>query len=219
MVAVPNIIGLTREAAEAAITTAGLVPSVITDYSFEVIAGAVIIQCPPAAASVDASSTVALIVSLGYDVDHGGGVMEMLDGFAAALAFSSAFKTWAGVSTTPAAAARIQNWEAVQDGDPVVAIAPGSGFTCEVVTTDQSFLVTPVVTCEFSQAVGKAETSSSVFDALATAVDGIMAEMKAQTGWRIKGWELDSSNTPARGRACGDVTYIYYRVTVYGDQS
>lgn len=217
-ISVPDVTGLTQADAESAITGAGLVPVVRTDYSFEVIAGAVIIQAPAAEAVAKAGDAVAVIVSLGYDVDHGGGVMEMLDGFKTALSFSSAFKVWAGVSTTPAAAARIHNWEAVQDGDPVVAIAPGSGFSCEVVTLDQGFLVTPVITCEFSQAVEKSETSEAVFNSCATAVDAIMAEVKAMTGWRIKGWQLDSSQTPARTKASAGVNFIYYRVTVFGDQ-
>jgi hypothetical protein len=218
-ISVPDVTGLTQVEAESAITDAGLVPVVRTDYSFEVIEGAVIIQAPAADAVAKAGDAVAILVSLGYDVDHGGGVMEMLAGFKAALTFSSAFKTWAGVTTTEAAAARIHNWEAIQDGDPVVAIAPGSGFTCEVVTLDEGFLVTPVITCEFSQAVEKAETNATVFNTCATAVDAIMAEIKAQTGWRIKGWQLDSEQTPARTKASAGINFIYYRVTVYGDQT
>ena len=64
-VTVPNTVGMTQAAAVAAITAAGLVPSVATQYDATIPAGQVISQSPAAGANVAAGSTVTLVVSLG----------------------------------------------------------------------------------------------------------------------------------------------------------
>ena len=65
-VSVPNVVGLTQAAAQAAITAAGLaVGAITTANSSTVPQGAVISQNPASGASVAAGSAVAIVVSLG----------------------------------------------------------------------------------------------------------------------------------------------------------
>ncbi len=65
-VAVPNVVGLTRTAAESAVTGAGLdVGTIITQYSDTVPAGSVISQNPAAGTEVLPGSAVNLVISLG----------------------------------------------------------------------------------------------------------------------------------------------------------
>lgn len=66
LIPVPNVVGSTQAAAEAAITAAGLVVSnVTTAYNPVVPAGSVISQLPVAGTGVAAGTPVALVVSLG----------------------------------------------------------------------------------------------------------------------------------------------------------
>lgn len=63
---VPNVVGMSQSGATSAITAAGLTPGeVTTQNSNRVAAGDVISESPAAGASVTASSSVALVVSLG----------------------------------------------------------------------------------------------------------------------------------------------------------
>ena len=64
-VTVPNVVGLTQAAAESALTSVGLIPSVSTAYSATVPGGNVISQNPSGGASVGLGSSVSLVVSLG----------------------------------------------------------------------------------------------------------------------------------------------------------
>jgi hypothetical protein len=82
LIPVPNVVGITQAAAEAAITAAGLVVgNVTTAFDPVVPAGSVISQLPAAGTEVAAGTPVALVVSLGpepvamrCDVDRDGDI-------------------------------------------------------------------------------------------------------------------------------------------------
>lgn len=64
-VKVPNVVGMTQDAASSAIKGAGLVPVVVENWSETVATGKVIVQLPDAGVSVSPGSSVAISVSKG----------------------------------------------------------------------------------------------------------------------------------------------------------
>ncbi|MCE5340065.1 MAG: PASTA domain-containing protein [Planctomycetaceae bacterium] len=68
MVTVPNVVGMTRTAAESAITSAGLAVAISSGFSDTVPAGYVISQEPVADTSVASGTSVNIVVSLGISI-------------------------------------------------------------------------------------------------------------------------------------------------------
>jgi serine/threonine-protein kinase len=61
----PNLVGLTRQEAESALTTFSLQPEIAEDYSAQVAAGVVILQAPLAGVYINPGDVVAIVISKG----------------------------------------------------------------------------------------------------------------------------------------------------------
>jgi serine/threonine-protein kinase len=61
----PNVVGLTREQAESALTTFALKPEIAEDFSAVVAAGVVIVQAPAAGIAINPGDTVEIVISKG----------------------------------------------------------------------------------------------------------------------------------------------------------
>ena len=135
--AVPNVVGLTQAAAQAAITAAGLTVGTVTTATSPTVAiGAVISQNPTAGNNVAPGSAVALVVSLGAQVPDVVGLTQSV----AHTALISAGLTVGTVTavfsdTVPLGTVISQNPPAGTN------VAPGSGVALEISSGPPAFLM------------------------------------------------------------------------------
>ena len=145
------------------------------------------------------------------------GIISTLTDVRTQLSNCAALRTWLGVTTPTQAVARIKFFGGELDANPMVVIAPDGAWQRDQVTIDQQYLTTPAVVCEFIKVVTKTDSDETVFTALCTSIDSVMAQFEANTTWGAFSWRPDAENTPARAKASAHDDVASYRIAITGN--
>jgi hypothetical protein len=131
----------------------------------------------------------------------------------------TAFRTWAGETTSAGALTHISLWSDDSPVMPLCVISHGPAWRREM-TTFSTYSTMPELSLVFVNAVTRTTTNESAFTTLMTAIDGIMAGLEAQTttGYAITDWQMSGADTPSRARHQNGQDYVALEVVISGGQ-
>jgi len=133
------------------------------------------------------------------------------------LGASSAFRAWVSEATAALAKEHVKYFRGDLTDFPVAVVYHDGAWKRDCVALDGTFYTEPHVVIEFIDDCSKSDSDETVFGTLGASVSEIMADLEAQTTWRVLAWYPGGEDAFSRAQHSAATDIVGFRVTIDGD--